>query len=147
MKKIQVRVYSETGELPLYGTINSSGADIRANEEIVLQPGEYRPVGTGVFMEIPEGYEVQVRPRSGLAARLGITITNSPGTIDADYRGEIKVILHNLGNEPFLINNGDRIAQLVLKEALQMEFIKVDTYEELEQTDRGQGGFGHTGTN
>ena len=145
MKKVKVKIYSTSKQVPIYTTENSVGADIISTERYVIRPNRQELISTGLFMEIPDGYEVQVRPRSGLAAKRSITITNSPGTIDADYRGEIKVILHNLGGDIFVVNKGDRIAQLVIKEALQMDFEQVDTYEELENTDRGQGGFGHTG--
>ena len=131
--------------LPAYETNASAGMDLRANlsEARVLKPLERSIVGTGLFMELPIGYEAQVRPRSGLAAKKGITVLNAPGTIDADYRGEIGVILVNLSNEEFTINNGERIAQLVIAKHERAEWIKV---EELTETDRGDGGFGSTGT-
>lgn len=130
---------------PTYATRGSAGCDIRANlkdEVIVIRPNKQAVIPTGVYMKIPDGYEMQVRPRSGLAAKNGITIVNSPGTIDSDYRGEIKVILRNEGSEPFRIIHGDRIAQLVLKEVEQAAFVVVDVFDE---TARGEGGFGHTG--
>jgi len=131
-------------ELPHYETEASAGMDLRANlsEERLLKPLERSIVGTGLFIELPIGYEAQVRPRSGLAAKNGITVLNAPGTIDADYRGEIGVILVNLSNEDFIINNGERIAQLVISKHERAEWIKV---EELSETTRGKGGFGSTG--
>lgn len=130
--------------LPKYETSASAGMDLRANIEqsIEIKPLERVIVPTGLFIELPVGYEAQVRPRSGLAAKFGITVLNSPGTIDADYRGEIKVILVNLSNEIFMISDGERIAQMVISSHVQAKWIKVD---ELSQTERGAGGFGHTG--
>lgn len=129
---------------PEYGTANAAGCDLRANlsEPIVLAPLQRAMIPTGLFFEIPVGYEGQVRPRSGLAAKHGITVLNSPGTIDADYRGEVKVILVNLSSDEFTIQNGERIAQLVIASHETAEWEQV---EELEQTNRGAGGFGHTG--
>ncbi|WP_242203374.1 dUTP diphosphatase [Aestuariivivens insulae] len=131
-------------ETPNYETIASAGMDLRANlsEPRTLKPLERSIVGTGLFIELPVGYEAQVRPRSGLAAKKGITVLNAPGTIDADYRGEIGVILVNLSNEDFAIQNGERIAQLVIAKHERAEWIEV---EELSDTDRGAGGFGSTG--
>lgn len=131
-------------DLPNYETNASAGMDLRANlsESRVLKPLERSIVGTGLFIELPVGYEAQVRPRSGLAAKKGITVLNAPGTIDADYRGEIGVILVNLSNEEFTINNGERIAQLVIAKHERAEWTKV---EELNETSRGEGGFGSTG--
>lgn len=131
--------------LPHYETGASAGMDLRANlsEPRVLKPLERTIVGTGLFMELPIGYEAQVRPRSGLAAKKGITVLNAPGTIDADYRGEIGVILINLSNEEFVINNGERIAQLVIAEYSRINWEEVEV---LSETDRGAGGFGSTGT-
>jgi dUTP pyrophosphatase len=130
--------------LPNYETLGSAGMDIRANlnESITLNPLERTIVKTGLFIELPIGYEAQVRPRSGLAAKKGITVLNSPGTVDADYRGEIGVILVNLSNEPFVIENGERIAQLVIAQHERAEWIEVET---LSETSRGEGGFGSTG--
>jgi len=130
--------------LPAYETSASAGVDLKANleQEIVLKPMQRILVPTGLFIEIPIGYEAQVRPRSGLAIKKGITVLNSPGTIDADYRGEIKIILINLSQEDFLINNGDRIAQMIIASHEQAEWIEVN---ELMETERGAGGFGHTG--
>lgn len=131
-------------QLPNYETIASAGMDLRANiaESIVLKPLERTIVKTGLFMELPIGFEAQVRPRSGLAAKNGITVLNAPGTIDADYRGEIGVILVNLSNEEFTIKNGERVAQLVIAKHERAEWIQV---EELSETARGEGGFGSTG--
>lgn len=130
--------------LPNYETIASAGMDLRANltEPIILQPLERALVKTGLFIELPIGYEAQVRPRSGLAFKKGITVLNSPGTVDADYRGEIGVILVNLSNEAFEIQNGERIAQLIIAKHERAEWIEV---EELTETSRGAGGFGSTG--
>ena len=132
-------------DLPNYETIASAGMDLRANlsESRILKPLERSIVGTGLFIEIPIGYEAQVRPRSGLAAKKGITVLNAPGTIDADYRGEIGVILVNLSNEEFEIVNGERIAQLVIAKHERAEWMSV---ESLSETVRGEGGFGSTGT-
>ena len=131
-------------QLPSYATALSAGMDLRANLEspIVLQPLERTLVPTGLFIALPEGYEAQVRPRSGLAIKKGITVLNSPGTIDADYRGEVCVILVNLSKEPFTITDGERIAQMVIARYEQVEWREC---EELSATDRGAGGFGHTG--
>ncbi|MDR1183118.1 MAG: dUTP diphosphatase [Bacteroidales bacterium] len=130
--------------LPAYETILSAGMDIRANlrESISVKPMERILVPTGLFIELSAGFEAQIRPRSGLAAKYGITVLNSPGTIDADYRGEIKVILINLSNQDFKINHGDRIAQMVIA---KHELITWEVVNELKETDRGSGGFGHTG--
>lgn len=130
--------------LPQYATPLSAGMDLRANitEPITLKPLERTLVPTGLFMALPEGYEAQVRPRSGLALKKGITVLNTPGTIDADYRGEICVILINLSAEPFIINDGERIAQMVIAKHEQPNFIEVKA---LDETERGAGGFGHSG--
>ena len=129
---------------PSYETIQSAGMDLRANldEPIVLKPLQRAIIKTGLFMALPAGYEAQVRPRSGLAAKKGITVLNSPGTIDADYRGEIGVVLVNLSNEDFEIMDGERVAQLVIAKYEQIEWVEV---KELNETDRGAGGFGSTG--
>lgn len=131
--------------LPDYATNASAGMDLRANleEPIVLKSLERTLVATGLFLEIPSGYEAQIRPRSGLAFKNGLTVLNTPGTIDADYRGEIKVILVNLSNQDFVINDGERVAQMVIAKHEQAEWILVD---QLIETDRGAGGFGSTGT-
>ncbi len=130
--------------LPQYATSLSAGLDLRANldEPITMLPLERKLIPTGLFIELPEGFEAQIRPRSGLAIKKGITVLNSPGTIDADYRGEICVILVNLSNEPFVIEDGERICQMVIAAHEQAEWIEA---EELSETDRGAGGFGHTG--
>jgi len=129
---------------PEYQTKHAAGADICADisEDIILKPFERALVPTGIFLEIPEGYEAQVRPRSGLAAKFGVTVLNSPGTIDSDYRGEIKVILINLGSDDFVIHNNDRVAQMIIAPIVQGNF-KKDEF--LTNTDRGHGGFGSTG--
>ena len=131
-------------ELPNYETIASAGMDLRANiqEPVTLQPLERTLVKTGLFIELPIGFEAQVRPRSGLAFKKGITVLNSPGTVDADYRGEIGVILVNLSNEAFVIENGERIAQLIIAKHERAEWIQV---QDLSETSRGEGGFGSTG--
>lgn len=131
-------------QLPAYATELSAGMDLRANidESITLNPMERRIIPTGLYMALPPGYEAQVRPRSGLAFKHGITVLNSPGTIDADYRGEIGVLLVNLSNEQFVITEGERIAQMVIARHEQGQFEVVD---ELDQTERGEGGYGHTG--
>ena len=130
--------------LPQYATEQSAGLDLRANLDspVELKPLERKLIPTGLYMALPKGYEAQVRPRSGLAIKKGITVLNSPGTIDADYRGEICVILINLSDQPFLINDGERIAQMVIARHEQGEFLLVDT---LDETERGEGGYGHTG--
>ena len=130
--------------LPEYATSQSAGLDLRANIEspITLKPLERRLIPTGLRIALPEGYEAQVRPRSGLALKHGITVLNTPGTIDADYRGELMVLLVNLSNEDFVINAGERIAQMVVARHEQVEWQPV---EQLESTERGEGGFGHTG--
>jgi dUTP pyrophosphatase len=130
--------------LPSYATAGAAGMDIRANIDtsIVLQPMQRMAVPTGLFIELPAGYEAQIRPRSGLALKQGITCLNTPGTIDADYRGEIKVILINLSTEPQSIENGDRIAQLIVQQVSQVQWVQV---AQITETDRGTGGFGHTG--
>lgn len=135
---------SISGCPPVYASASASGADIRAflEKPLVLEPGDYALIPTGLFLEIPPGYEVQIRPRSGLALRRGITLLNSPGTIDADYRGEIKILLINHGKEPFSVRSGDRIAQMVAAQTIQVNFKKT---ESLNKTDRGQQGFGSTG--
>ncbi len=131
-------------QLPAYATPQSAGMDMRANIEapIVLQPMERRIIPTGLFMALPPGYEAQVRPRSGLALKHGITVLNTPGTIDADYRGELGVLLVNLSAQPFTIEPGERIAQMVIARYEQAE---IELVEELDDTERGAGGYGHTG--
>jgi dUTP pyrophosphatase len=142
---MRIRIVNKSeNDLPEYSTKNSAGVDLRANisEPMSLKPMERAMVPTGLFIELPVGYEAQVRPRSGLAIKKGISVLNSPGTIDADYRGEIKVILINLSTENFEIHNGDRIAQMLIAAHEQAEWIEV---EELNETERGHGGFGSTG--
>lgn len=141
--KIKI-VNTSTHELPQYATLASAGMDLRANlsEPITLKPLERKLIPTGLFIELPIGYEAQIRPRSGLAIKKGITVLNSPGTIDADYRGEIGVILINLSNEEFVITDGERICQMVIAAHEQVQWQEV---AELEVTERGAGGFGHTG--
>lgn len=128
--------------LPAYASTGAAGMDVVSAEDVAIAPGARHAVATGLAVAIPQGYEIQVRPRSGLALKHGITVPNTPGTIDSDYRGELKVILINLGTEPFAIARGDRIAQLVLAPVVQAAWSEVD---ELEATERGQGGFGSTG--
>lgn len=132
-------------QLPAYATTQSAGMDLRADieEAIELKPLERRLVPTGLYMALPEGYEAQVRPRSGLALKHGITVLNTPGTIDADYRGEVGVVLVNLSNEPFSIEPGERIAQMVIAKYEQVELEEVEI---LDETERGAGGYGHSGT-
>ena len=131
-------------QLPQYATSQSAGVDLRANlsEPVTLQPLQRALIPTGLFISLPVGYEAQVRPRSGLAIKKGITVLNSPGTIDADYRGEICIILVNLSNEPFVVNDGERVAQMVIARHEQAEWVEVET---LDETERGAGGFGHSG--
>ncbi|HXK99877.1 MAG: dUTP diphosphatase [Dysgonamonadaceae bacterium] len=132
--------------LPEYATLHSAGMDLRANidKPIVLKPLQRTLVPTGLYIQLPDGYEAQIRPRSGLAIKHGISVVNSPGTIDADYRGEICAILINLSDKEFTINDGDRICQMVITEHSRVEWQEVG---ELDETDRGSGGFGHTGKN
>ena len=143
---MNVNIINRSGhELPSYQTEQSAGMDLRANlnSEVVLKPLERALIPTGLFIELPSGTEAQIRPRSGLAYKKGITVLNSPGTIDADYRGEIGVLLVSLSNEPFTVENGERIAQMVIAKHEQPKLINV---VELAETDRGEGGFGSTGT-
>lgn len=143
---MEVKIINKSdNQLPAYETANSAGMDLRAylpEGPIVMKPMQRILVPTGLFMEIPEGYEGQVRPRSGLAIKNGITVLNTPGTIDADYRGEVKIILINLSDTDFTINSGDRIAQIIFARYEQMDVVNVET---LSETERGAGGFGHTG--
>lgn len=144
-KPISVSVINESGNpLPEYQTLHAAGMDLLANleEEVSLQPGERKLIGTGLKLALPEGYEAQIRPRSGLALKHGITVLNSPGTIDADYRGEIKVLLINHGQEPFSIKHGERIAQLIVAKYSQISW---EIVEKLPETVRGEGGYGSTG--
>jgi len=142
---MEIKIVNKSGnELPAYSTKLSAGMDLRASltEPVVLKPLERKLIPTGLFIELPEGFEAQIRPRSGLALKKGITILNSPGTIDADYRGEIGVILINLSAEEFVVENGERICQMVVA---AHETVQWSLVEKLEDTARGEGGFGHTG--
>ena len=143
MVKIQV-VNRGRQQLPAYATKQSAGMDLRANldEPVTLHPLERKLIPTGLYIALPEGYEAQVRPRSGLALKHGVTVLNTPGTIDADYRGEIGVVLINLSQQDFVVNDGERIAQLVIARCEQGELVSVDV---LDETERGSGGYGHTG--
>ena len=143
--KVSVKIVNKSHHaLPSYSTLFSAGMDIRANlsEPVTLAPMERRLIPTGLFIALPEGYEAQIRPRSGLALKHGITIPNSPGTIDADYRGEVGIIVLNASDKPFTIEDGERICQMVVKEYCRVEWNEVDS---LDETERGAGGFGHTG--
>ncbi len=141
---MEIKIKSESGVVPAYETEGSAGMDIRAylKNPIELMPGQRALIPTGIYLEIPEGYEVQIRARSGLAIKHGIGLVNGIGTIDSDYRGEIKIALINWGDEPFLINDGERVAQMV---AARYEKVEFTVAEELSETERGSGGFGHTG--
>ena len=143
--KVQI-INKSHHQLPQYATIQSAGVDLRANlsEPIVLAPMQRALIPTGLYISLPAGYEAQVRPRSGLAIKKGITVLNSPGTIDADYRGEICIILINLYQEEFVVNDGERVAQMVIARHEQAEWVEV---EALDETERGAGGFGHSGKN
>lgn len=131
-------------QLPAYATPQSAGMDLRANieEPIIIKPLERKLIGTGLHIALPEGYEAQIRPRSGLALKHGLTVLNSPGTVDADYRGEVMVLLVNLSDKDFVVNDGERIAQMVIAKHEQGDFIEVEV---LDETERGEGGYGHTG--
>lgn len=150
MEKIDVKIkftpQNTNLNKPVYATEGSSGADIYADilEDMTIAPNETTLVPTGIFMEIPYGYEIQIRPRSGLALKNSITLPNTPGTIDSDYRGELKIIVHNLAKEAFTLKSGDRIAQMVLMPVYKINWIEAN---ELEETKRNHGGFGHTGVN
>ena len=146
MEKLKVKIVNRsTNALPSYSTEQSAGMDLRAwlQEPVTLQPLERKLIPTGVYIELPQGYECQIRPRSGLALKRGLTVLNTPGTIDADYRGEVCVILVNLGNEPQVIENGERVCQMVVARHESVEWVPVET---LDESERGAGGFGHTGT-
>jgi dUTP pyrophosphatase len=146
MNNVEVKIVNKSNNPnPSYATPQSAGMDIRAflpEESVMLYPRQAKIINTGIYVEIPEGYEIQIRSRSGLAWHNSVIVLNAPGTIDADYRGEIGVILYNMGDESFLIKNGDRIAQMVLSQFNQADFISVD---KLSETKRADGGFGHTG--
>ncbi len=146
MLNVEIKIINKSGHaLPHYETLASAGMDLRANLDnpIVLKPLERAIIPTGIYMELPIGYEAQVRPRSGLAAKKGITVLNAPGTIDADYRGEVGVILANMSSDEFVVENGERIAQMVIAKHERAEWVEVAS---LSDTDRGAGGFGSTGT-
>lgn len=144
MESIKIPVSGSPDMIPHYGSELAAGADLRADlsDPVIIEPGQYRMIPTGLRMAIPAGYEGQVRPRSGLAAKHGITVLNTPGTIDADYRGDVKVVLINLGQESFKIMRGERIAQLIIAPVLRADFM---VSENLDETERGHGGFGSTG--
>ena len=147
MQEVVIKIINQSdNDIPSYATAGSAGMDMRANlvAPVTLQPLQREMVPTGIFIELPEGYEAQVRPRSGLANKQGITCLNSPGTVDSDYRGEIKVILINLSDQEQLIQHGDRIAQMIIA---KVETAKWKLVQQLNETVRGQGGFGHTGIN
>ena len=143
-----IKIYNKSNNPhPTYATVNSAGFDLSASlsEPITINPMERKLVPTGLYIELEPGYEAQVRPRSGLALKKGITVLNTPGTVDSDYRGEVGVILINLSNEPFVVNNGDRIAQMVIAKYEYPTFVYAQNLDELTDTVRGAGGFGHTG--
>lgn len=145
MKNMEIKVVNKGHQpLPAYATGQSAGMDLRANisEPVVLHPMERRLIPTGLYIALPEGYEAQVRPRSGLALKAGVTVLNAPGTVDADYRGEIGVVLINLSDKDFVVNDGERIAQMVIAHYEKAVFVEVS---ELDATERGEGGYGHTG--
>lgn len=145
---MKIKVFNNSkNELPQYATPQSAGLDLRANiqQDIVLNPGQRTLVPTGLHIQLPVGYEAHIRPRSGLAIKHGITCLNSPGTIDADYRGDVGVILINHGTEPFVIKQGDRIAQMVIVKHETAEWESVESMDQLEDTERGSDGYGHTG--
>ncbi|MEO1924341.1 MAG: dUTP diphosphatase [Nautiliaceae bacterium] len=139
---LKIKKLNNEAVIPAYQTKEAAGFDLHSIEDVILNPGERKLIGTGLAFEIEKGYEVQIRPRSGLAFKHGITVLNSPGTIDSDYRGEIKVLLINLGDEPFEIKCGERIAQAVVSPVIQAE---IEEVRELSDTERGSGGFGSTG--
>lgn len=145
---MKIKVFNNSkNELPQYATPQSAGLDLRANiqQDIVLNPGQRTIVPTGLHIQLPVGYEAHIRPRSGLAIKHGITCLNSPGTIDADYRGDVGVILINHGTEPFVIKQGERIAQMVIAKHETAEWESVESMDQLEDTERGSDGYGHTG--
>ena len=147
MERIKVKIINKSHHpLPSYEIFSSAGMDVRAflSKPVVLQPLERALIPTGLYIQLPHGYECQIRPRSGLALKHGITLVNTPGTVDADYRGEIGIIVINLSKEPFTINDGERICQMVIKQYTRIEWEETDR---LDETQRGDGGFGHTGLN
>ena len=146
---ITVKIFrkAQTIKIPEYATPGSAGVDICSTRYCIIRPGEMALIPTGIFLEIPEGYEAQIRPRSGLALTNRIIIPNSPGTIDSDYRGEVKVLLLNMGEDPFTLSFGDRIAQMVFAPVARVNFEDVKKLEEIDNTQRGSGGFGSTGIN
>ena len=148
MERLKVKIINRSHHpLPSYGTNEAAGMDVRAflpNGPVTLAPMERKLIGTGLYMQLPAGYECQIRPRSGLALKHGLSIVNTPGTVDADYRGEIGIILINLGQEPYTVEDGERICQMVIKEYTKVEW---ETVKELDRTKRENGAFGHTGTN
>ena len=144
-KELKVKIVNRSGNHdPEYGTEHAAGMDIRAfiMGEVIIHPGETKLIPTGIFIELPAGYEAQIRPRSGLALKHGVTVLNSPGTIDADYRGEVGIIMINHGKSPFVVRNGERICQMIIA---KHEKVKWEHVEGLNETERGKGGFGHTG--
>ena len=147
MKELEVKIINRSHHaLPAYETHGAAGMDVRAylpEGPVTLAPGDRALIGTGLYVQLPEGYEMQIRPRSGLAWKHGITIVNTPGTVDCDYRGEIKVILMNAGREPFVVADGERVCQMVIQ---QYTRVKWESVERLDRTERENGGFGHTGT-
>jgi len=144
MNRVKVNIVHKDGFKPIYSSTHAAGADIRADIEadIVIKPSSSAMIPTGIYIQLPEGFEAQIRPRSGLAAKKAVTVLNSPGTIDSDYRGEVKIILINHGKDDFCISSGDRIAQMIIAPVVQADFIEVDS---LDDSDRGEGGFGSTG--
>ena len=145
-RKVRVRVYSVSKHpLPSYANLYDSGMDVRANCPALVRPGAVEMIPTGLFVEVPAGLELQVRPRSGLAKKLRVSVANTPGTIDAPYRGEVCILLENRGENPFMVEDGDRIAQLVLAPVLHCEWDQVEDRSMLSETPRGEGGFGSTG--
>lgn len=148
MKELEVKIINRSHHaLPAYETHGAAGMDVRAylpEGPVTLAPGDRALIGTGLYVQLPEGYEMQIRPRSGLAWKHGITIVNTPGTVDSDYRGEIKVILMNAGREPFVVADGERVCQMVIQ---QYTRVRWESVERLDRTERENGGFGHTGTN
>jgi len=142
MQSIKLKRLNENAKIPVYQTEGSSGFDFHASEEVIIEPGETKTIGTGLAMEIPKGFELQVRPRSGLSVKTGLRVSNAPGTVDSDFRGEIRIILDNIGKLPYNVKIGDRIAQGVICPVENVTFYEK---ENLSTTLRGSGGFGHTG--